>query len=919
MARCHVSRTPGLILGDTNVKYIYCYQAVPNPEAYTLVARDSRIAGQLSISLHACPSVHFSNSGARDVPTILMKRSRRCVVFRILLLLFASSCAQLRVQHTRRTRQDVVRQCQRDFKYEAPLRRLVSDSVPGMHRITLERRYDALFTRRYFFAIDLHNSENVAPYLLNAVASVCVLLGQRNVSAGTHPCFVSVYESASHDATRAILSEFSNEFLRLKVPFVFTTHGIERDGRTHRIKFLSKVRNNALKVFYENPAAWDDLVFLNDVVICAGGILELLMEKVRQRAHIASGMDYILERNRVIYYDTWVNKDMSGRSFRNKVPYVQDKLAWQLYMRREPFQVFTTWAGGVVISASLFDLNPDIRFRHPVLYECASCECELLIRDFWSRSRKTGLKVMVVPAVYVAYEPSEFVKVASYLRRLFRPSKQRAVLKFNPTPPETVECCGMEFAGEEVMHCASQTTNTPWLWRYDFVENKTSTIGETVSSAVAAMKRECLSKGRRNKFHFVVAENSFEEIPFIALANMLEWARLNPCLEIISHGVDSLKTLADSVSVDWGHMATAFIDVPDAALTLSDFDHRRRMVSYLALYIHGGVAADLEVAPMAPIPMSLLESINDFEGSFEHALPHHRTIHFAQGPYVMVAQTRSPTLQRVIELGLQRALNPSKLIYKVNARGLSFSPMSPALILSDVMSSLVGKSLFTDALAGTSISSLDDIVRLVAHKRMISNIERTSLIMLSEGDILMDGEMMISSPRSILDEILWSSGLSESDNGHHGEVGKAFITLRSARRRQKKEGCLEIFTVETRERLWSHCWPASMESRVTYIKFSSGCIRVMTQNGILCESSERRVIWSSTCKHDTIRVKHRQFICMLTNTGQLLSVRRPRVLSKGDKQVNCLFEDVNSQRCNSRALDMTRRLQLRYRDKCKRF
>ena len=268
--------------------------------------------------------------------------------------------------------------------------------------------------KSYFFALNLRNSEEVILYLLAAIMKACIFFATISTE-DRECCYVSVYESGSTDATRRLLKLVQNDLTKLRIRHTIVTNGIRRDTREHRIKFLAAVRNEALRPYYANSSSWDEVIFLNDVVVCTSNIIELVDKKLLNSADVASGMDYIVRKNTVLFYDIWVNKDITGRSFQNKQPYVQDTKSWKRYTENQPFQVFTTWAGGVIISSSLFT-DTGIRFRHSGLLECASCECELLVRDLWHRVGSRGLKVMVVPTVRLAYSLKEFEQVDRFLR-----------------------------------------------------------------------------------------------------------------------------------------------------------------------------------------------------------------------------------------------------------------------------------------------------------------------------------------------------------------------------------------------------------------------------------------------------------------------------------------------------------------------
>lgn len=73
------------------------------------------------------------------------------------------------------------------------------------------------------------------------------------------------------------------------------------------------------------------------------------------------------------------------------------------YLARLPLQVYSSWNGISILSASAL-LSPDpIHFRRSKVSqgECAAAEVLLLCKDFWKKGRG---KIQVVPGVRVAYE-----------------------------------------------------------------------------------------------------------------------------------------------------------------------------------------------------------------------------------------------------------------------------------------------------------------------------------------------------------------------------------------------------------------------------------------------------------------------------------------------------------------------------------
>lgn len=81
--------------------------------------------------------------------------------------------------------------------------------------------------------------------------------------------------------------------------------------------------------------------------------------------------------------------------------FVDNLITRKSYENLEPFQVFSSWAGMAVMSATPFLAPYNVRFRRSdeETEECRASECELISRDFW----KVGFgRIQVVPSVQVS-------------------------------------------------------------------------------------------------------------------------------------------------------------------------------------------------------------------------------------------------------------------------------------------------------------------------------------------------------------------------------------------------------------------------------------------------------------------------------------------------------------------------------------
>lgn len=169
----------------------------------------------------------------------------------------------------------------------------------------------------YFVAINLINSEEVLPTIINTLLDVITSLG----SARFH---VSIYENGSQDSTISQLYLFSKLLDILKVGYTIVSDE-ESEGQVEggRINKLAKIRNRALVNLFESPSGtYDRLIFLNDIILCPSDMLELMLEQEVQEADLSCAMDYkeltikeFAPDYPQMFYDTWVGRDMQGQHF----------------------------------------------------------------------------------------------------------------------------------------------------------------------------------------------------------------------------------------------------------------------------------------------------------------------------------------------------------------------------------------------------------------------------------------------------------------------------------------------------------------------------------------------------------------------------------------------------------------------------
>jgi len=726
--------------------------------------------------------------------------------------------------------------------------------------------------RKYFFALNLRDNEEMIPFTFSAIIKACLVLSE---GWRLQSCFISIYESGSTDHTRDLIHQLDAELKNLGIPHKFVVDGIRRDGMQHRIDFLAKVRNNALTSFYANISMWDEVIFLNDVAICASSILELLAQKNFHHGDVASGMDY---NTRVVdpdvgpvaeFYDIWVNKDMSGQRFQNSRPYIGDPVAWDSFSSGVPFQVFATWAGGIVISAELF-AKYDVRFRHSGLLECAACECELLIRDLWHQSGTNGLKVMVVPTVYSAYSVEEFQIVRRDLELTFKFEFSRGKfvdpIVFSKRSPETIDCSSLEFAGEHLVDYDTLNVKSNWLWWYsvdrELPERELPELLRLASHHIAQSHSSfCTPSSSRipANLHFVLPVTEPLQIPHIAFMNMLQWVRLNPCFKVHIHTKNSFSSMA----AQGGWSISNLRELSDSRLHYLKYYTQFRLQGLMALHLFGGVFADWEFSPTAPIDLAQLDL---FGAAFHEAS-------YGGGPYIIASVPSSRELHDVINFALKMSenpLDPSEVDIEF-LRQLSASDMHLRLAMLTI-----GKLNFQ--LAGVSYSSphLTSLgkMRIRPLPHILSQARPDKL---RDGDTLLDGEILLSSRSEGSSKRLWqfpkASVSSLQNNSFYLQLGTA-----KQRGKTSQYGCLELRSGSTihgsrsDNGVWQECWPSQLELDNTYLLYHSGIASVVTVANEICgRAPEEKVLWSLNFTADHILSDGEEYELYLDEDGLLTS------------------------------------------------
>jgi hypothetical protein len=167
----------------------------------------------------------------------------------------------------------------------------------------------------YFFALDLHQSMKILPRLMRSILQAIDLLGPEN-------CVLSIVEGRSTDGTSKLLQSLENVLLEKPQFSPVAFHILKNDTispkapKTDRVAALASLRNLALSPLTKNTSSFSPdttVIFINDIAICAEDILELLHQRIHQKADMMCGMDWIEHGEN--FYDVWIARTMDGDSF----------------------------------------------------------------------------------------------------------------------------------------------------------------------------------------------------------------------------------------------------------------------------------------------------------------------------------------------------------------------------------------------------------------------------------------------------------------------------------------------------------------------------------------------------------------------------------------------------------------------------
>ncbi|KAJ7227009.1 capsular associated protein [Mycena pura] len=268
-------------------------------------------------------------------------------------------------------------------------------------------------TVTYFIAANLYDYAAHLPAWTRQMRMLIRHLGPENV-------FVSIYESNSHDRTKALLLEFQGQLslggVRNRV--LLDTDGRRREGWQsnghERVQYMADMRNRALEPLHDGLRGkrFDRIIFFNDVYFDWKSIIRLLATKGGD-FDLACGLDF----DGIGLYDTWVIRDSCGQRTKEIWPYFSlDPVAVEALRREDPIEVATCWNGVAAFDANWF-LPPippfttpkggPLKFRGDTV--CPESECFLIGYDMHLRTAPTRPRIYVNPQVSVAYTPQNWL------------------------------------------------------------------------------------------------------------------------------------------------------------------------------------------------------------------------------------------------------------------------------------------------------------------------------------------------------------------------------------------------------------------------------------------------------------------------------------------------------------------------------
>eukprot|EP00834_Sanchytrium_tribonematis_P005005 NODE_277_length_10928_cov_0.583987.p3 type:complete len:376 gc:universal NODE_277_length_10928_cov_0.583987:2207-1080(-) len=253
-------------------------------------------------------------------------------------------------------------------------------------------RYAYLQQYKWYIAINLHNNQEILPYLI---------INLNHLIAFNPNIFISIYESGSTDNTKSMLDDYKKELKSRQIPHEIQMGNESLTFEMNRIDYLVDKRNKAIQYITNQDA----ILFLNDVMFCLNDLLELEHQRILNQAGLVSGMDYDY-KNEYLFHDTWVAMDLNGYHLTSSMFQPMASFTNQIkWIRQVPMQVMSTWNGMVAMDAIPF--RNGLKFRRgknrPFAVkqsgECSTAEPTTLCLDLI----KLSYDIMIIPRVKVAY------------------------------------------------------------------------------------------------------------------------------------------------------------------------------------------------------------------------------------------------------------------------------------------------------------------------------------------------------------------------------------------------------------------------------------------------------------------------------------------------------------------------------------
>lgn len=300
---------------------------------------------------------------------------------------------------------------------------------------------------KYFFALNLRQSIDIIPRLLGSIVEAIKFLGPQS-------CALSIVEGHSDDGTLEVLEALHKDLGSLGVEY-FLKHSEIDSKEGDRIEGLAALRNLALDPLSSNPSHYSSatsVIFINDVAICMEDILELIHQRLFQKADMTCAMDWNDIDPAPIFYDIWIARSIIGDTFWELPPdggwHLSAHLFWnhelsrQRYEAHKAFQVFACWNGAVVFTAKPV-MRKEISFRRSRPEECYAGEPRLFCKDLWMKGYG---RIAVVPSVNLEYTDEKARKAKrlhGYVSEAVKAEDANNVstrIVWEAKPPDKVKC-----------------------------------------------------------------------------------------------------------------------------------------------------------------------------------------------------------------------------------------------------------------------------------------------------------------------------------------------------------------------------------------------------------------------------------------------------------------------------------------------